>query len=230
MKTNGVIITCVVLTFCSLFFLSEVHHNLNGIEEQQELTMFWKRQAAVGQLRLAVSQSKFADFKQDVALLIPNAEIDGDTKKEDQQSLRNLASVIPHHKIKFEVSGSAETLFKKGKKLVVAHKYEEGIAVLKDLIYQFPDSYHVVEAHYLLMESYYNLKKFEDVVASVDGMVDIFPENRLTGFALLKMGALYEKENRLEDALQVYRTILSVFQDDPGLMQLADQNVKQLEL
>ena len=63
----------------------------------------------------------------------------------------------------------------------------------------------------------------------VDKMVELFPENRLTGYAMLKVGGVYEVDGRHEDAIRVYKTIIAVYKDKKLLSQ-AQKSVKGLEL
>ena len=42
-------------------------------------------------------------------------------------------------------------------------------------------------------------------------MLNLYPESELTGFALLRMGKIYEFQDRREDAIDLYQTILRSF-------------------
>lgn len=221
--------TSLVMTFVALLFLAEVRGTLNGAKENAELAEFWKSKVAREQLKKLIVKGKFADFKQDVALLLPK-EIQKRKIEEEKQKLRDLASVIPHegtHEI--TLGYSAAKMLKMGKEKVRKRLFKEGVIELKRLIDKFPDSVHVVEAHYLIIESYAQQDKNINVIEWVDKMVELFPENRLTGYALLKVGSLYELDGRHEDALRIYKTIVAVY-DDSKLLAQARVAVDQLEL
>ena len=109
------------------------------------------------------------------------------------------------------------------------HEYRKGVDDLKKLIEKFPDSVHVVEAHYLIIESYAQMEKNMNLVMWVEKMVELFPDNRMTGYALLKIGSLYELEGRHDDAIRIYRTIVSAY-DDNSLIEKAQKAVKSLDL
>ncbi len=229
MNRTVVVLTSLVLTFVALLFLAEVRGTLNGAKEHKELAKFWKKKVAREQLKKLLAMGQFADFKQDIALLIPD-KMQKTKVDAEKQKLRDLASVIPHegtHEI--TLGHSASKMLKEGKDLVVKREYKEGVDLLKRLIDKFPDSLHVVEAHYLIIEAYAQQDKNLNVLEWVDKMVELFPENRLTGYALLKAGSLYELDGRSEDAIRIYKTIVAVYRDKT-LIAKAQTAVSQLEL
>lgn len=229
MNTRVLTFTSLVMTFVALLFLSEVRGRLNGSKEHKELAEFWKSRVAREQLKKLIVKGQFADFKQDVALLIPE-KIKNNKIQSEKKKLRSLASVIPHegtHEI--TLGYSAQKLLKEGKSLIKKREFRKGIKPLKKLIRKFPDSYHMVEAHYLITEAYAQQEKNEDVIHWVDKMVELFPENSLTGYALLRVGGIYELDGRHEDAVKIYRTIVAVYQDK-NLIAQAKVAVSELEL
>lgn len=229
MNKTALMISSMIMTFVCLLFLSEVRRTLNGAKEYKELAEFWKEKVAREQLKKLLVKGQFADFKQDVALLIPE-HIKQKKLDEEKQMLRNLASVIPHegtHEI--TLGHSANKMLEEGKAFVVKREYDKGIDILKKLIDKFPDSLNIVEAHYLIMEAYFQQEKNANVIDWVDKMVELFPDNRLTGYALLKVGSLYELDGRTEDAVRIYKTIVSVY-EDKNLVSQAQKAVSVLEL
>lgn len=229
MNQRSVIFSCILMTFVGLLFLSEVRGKLNTAKEYKELAEFWKKRVAREQLKKLLVMGQFADFKQEVALLIPGV-VEKNKAEEEKQRLRDLASVIPHEKThEISLGFSAEKMLNMGKDKVVKREYQEGIQILEKLIDKFPDSHHVIEAHYLITEAYSRQDKNADVIAWVDKMIELYPENKLTGFALLKVGSVYELDGRHEDAIKVYKTIINVYKDQ-ALLTKAKTAVKGLEL
>ena len=229
MNKSAITFTSLAITFVALLFLGEVRGKLNGAKENAELAEFWKSKVAREQLKKLIVKGQFADFKQDIALLLPE-KIKNNKVKQEKQKLRDLASVIPHegtHEI--TLGYSASRLLAEGKEKVKKREYKEGILKLNKLIEKFPDSPHVVEAHYLIIESYSQQDLNNNVIEWVDKMVELFPENRLTGYALLKVGGLYEMDGRHDDAVRIYKTIVAVY-NDKKLVAQAQVAVGQLEL
>ncbi len=221
--------TCMFMTFAGLLFLGEVKGTLNGSREHKQMAEFWKSKVAREQLKKLLVQGHFADFKQDIALLIPQ-EIENRKVEEEKQQLRNLASVIPHegtHEIQLGLS--AKKMLLDGKEKVKKREFKEATQILKRLVDTYPDSYHIIEAHYLIIEAYAQQDKNANVITWVEKMVDLFPENRLTGYALLKIGGLYELDGRVEDAVRIYKTIVAVY-EDKKLVSQAQVAVSELQL
>lgn len=229
MNKNAITYSSLVMTFIGLLFLAEIRGELNTAKEHKELADFWKSRVGREQLKKLIVQGQFADFKQDVAILLPGYM---EKKKIDseKQKIRNLASVIPHegtHEI--TLGFNAQKLLEDGKRNIKKRNFRQGIKLLNKLINRFPDSYHVIEAHYLMMEAYSQQNQKLAVIEWVDKMVELFPENRLTGFAMLKVGSIYENDGRPEDAVRIYKTILAVY-DDKVLSKQAQKAVKEIQL
>ncbi|MCB0378166.1 MAG: hypothetical protein KDD33_06715 [Bdellovibrionales bacterium] len=154
MNTRPIIVTCIFISFAGLLFLSEVRARLNGAHEQEKVARFWKDRVGQEQLKKLVIMGRFADFKQEVATLIPGAFPNLKSKTEKAR-LRDLASVIPHEtQYSVSLGYSADAMLVSGKEMVKKRKYKDGVRMLQQLIDQFPDSYHVVEAHYLITEAF----------------------------------------------------------------------------
>ncbi len=229
MNKTALTFTSLIVTFVGLIFLAEVRGTLNGSKEYKDLADFWKGKVAREQLKKLIVMGQFADFKQDVALLIPD-EIQKRKVEEEKQKLRNLASVIPHEGThELTLGRSAQKLLEKGKEQVKKRDFKEGIKTLTQLVNKFPDSHHLVEAHYLIVEAFSQQEQTINVITWVDKMVELYPENRLTGYAMLKVAGIYEMDGRPEDAIRIYRTIVAVY-DDSKLISQAQVAVRELEL
>ena len=156
-----------------------------------------------------LAQSRLADYQQDVATLLPsvlNSKTADDAKS---YPLRQMASVVT------EPDGfameRASGLMEKGKELFRDHDYEKSSRIFNQVINKYPDSAHLPEAFFLRAESQYMTKDFEAAIVSIEKMVDVFPDNELTGYALLRLGNIFEAQDRLEDASDIYRALIANF-------------------
>ncbi|MES2963282.1 MAG: tetratricopeptide repeat protein [Bdellovibrionota bacterium] len=191
--------------------------------EKQLVLVERERKAAEFRQQLAAHQ--LADYQQQVATLMPEA-LNG-KGLEEGYPLRQLASVITQSdSIQIERAGS---LFEKAKKSFRERLFEESNAMLVEVITKYPDSIHVVEAHFLLAEGRYQLGELESSVETIEKMIALFPESELTGFALLRLGRVFEKQDRLEDAADIYRAVLTNFKQDEIARQ-ARVSLKQVAL
>ena len=219
--------TSIVMAFLSLLFLGEVHRHVNGSEQYEKVANFWKDQVGHEQIKRMVLLGQFAEFKQEVAYLLPESK---EIEKSQNLQLRSLASVLPVQRAeKVYMRESADTLMKSGKALIKKRGFAQGVQLLQRLLDNHPDSLHVIEAHYLIIEAYHQQGNHASVLKWTEKMVEIFPENLLTGYALLKAGQVYERDGRFSDAIDVYRTVVSVY-SDKGLVTRAQKAVKKLDL
>lgn len=219
--------TSVFMAFSSLLFLGEVHRQVNGAEQYEDVANFWKKQVGHEQIRRMVLRGQFAEFKQEVAYLLPDLK---EIEKTENVKLRDLASVLPAQRTdRIYFRESAETLIKSGKALIKKREFAKGVQLLQRLLDNHPDSLHIIEAHYLIVEAYNQQGNHASVLKWTEKMVEIFPENLLTGYALLKAGKAYERDGRFSDAIDIYRTVVSAY-SDKGLVKRAQKAVEKLDL
>jgi tetratricopeptide (TPR) repeat protein len=82
---------------------------------------------------------------------------------------------------------------------------------------------------FLLVECNFILREFENTIAYTNKMLDLYPENELTGFAMLRLGKVYEEQDRLEDAIEIYKTLLNTF-PNRGVASAARNSLRSVEL
>lgn len=187
-----------------------LHQKMSPVTRLQKQLAIVERDRKISDFRQQLAAHQLADYQQHVATLMPQA-LEG-KGLEEGYPLRQLASVITSSdSIQIERAGS---LFEKAKKSFREKLFEESNAMLVELITKYPDSVHVVEAHFLLSEGHYQLGELESSVETIEKMISLFPDSELTGFALLRLGRVFEKQDRLEDAADVYRAVLSNFKQN----------------
>lgn len=191
--------------FLALHGYVRAHFNSgNGLEKHIALLEEKKHQA---EFRQQLAQAELNDFKAQVATLLPSAI--NEKKGVEAYPLRQLASVVSKGEpIQFE---RASSLFEKAKSQFREKNYEDANVLFNEVIERFPESIYVIEAHFLLAEGYYQLREDEKAVDTIETMIALFPESELTGFALMRLGKIFEKQDRLEDAADVYRAVLFNF-------------------
>ncbi|MEQ1878059.1 MAG: tetratricopeptide repeat protein [Bdellovibrionia bacterium] len=176
-------------------------------------------------LQHALARQELREFKQQVAAVIPEIE----DEDQDAYSVRNLASIVVNpdfDKIKIE---KAATLMERGRAQFRAGNYERSNDIFNTLLVRHPDSIHVVEAYFLTADGRFREGQYEECLKTVDTMVNLFPEHELTGFALIRMGQVLTQRDRIEDAEQIYRTVLENFKG-PELTAQASQLLKEITL
>lgn len=211
---SGVMKNSVFLAFCTMIVATLLAAHIL-FEKSLDPAKIWKvKLTAVEQskrdaeLQAQVAAHQLADFKQHVATLLPSAI--KDLPYENSYPLRQLASVSAKSAKVIEIE-RASGVFEIAKSAFREQRFIEAIEGFRAVIAKYPESAHLPEAHFLLAESLYQEKDYEAAITTIESMVDAYPENELTGFALLRLGAIFEVENRLEDASEVYKAVLNNF-------------------
>ena len=86
----------------------------------------------------------------------------------------------------------------------------------------------MIEAHFLLAEGQYQLGQLDAASATIDRMVELFPESEVTGFALVRLGQIFEQRDRYDEAVQLYRTVLKSF-PYRGVAAQAEHSLREME-
>lgn len=177
-----------------------------------------EREKAQAELRASLTAHELHDFQQHVATLIPGA-VKGSPADPANYPLRRLASVVGTGRTEALQIERASGLMEKAKASFREQLFEQAAATLSEIIENYPESQHVSEAHFLLAEAQFQSQEYEASVETIEQMVKLFPESELTGFALLRLGRVFETQDRLEDAADVYRAVLNNFKDERLLNQ-----------
>lgn len=225
MRNSWFLVYILILLSSLLAFHGELREQFSPSKNLQKQIAHLQEQKRQADLRSQLALDQLNDFKSQVAVLIPSAleQKTGDAG----YPLRQLASVVAKgDQLKIERASSA---FEKAKGEFREKHFEDTSVLLEDLITRHPDSVHVVEAHFLLAESQYQMGENEKAVGTIETMISLFPESELTGFSLLRLGKIFEKEERLEDAADIYRAILTNFKQ-PEISTQASLALKSVAL
>lgn len=161
-------------------------------------------------LRAMVDQSQMESFRQEVAAALPPA-LKGVAEIGRDYPLRNLASVTMQGKNPKLQAFVAASLFETGRVLFRKGEYERANRIMEKMIDRYSYATQVVEAHFLLAEGQFQLGQLDAASTTIDRMVELFPESELTGFALVRLGQIFENRERYDEAVQLYRTVLKSF-------------------
>lgn len=224
----------VFLAYCLILggLFTHVHlyarYKFSGIEQARARIDELQRDVERERFRAELASHELADYRGHVATLLPGALRDS-KDNETRYRLRDLASVVQAQDGDRLALERATGVFEKAKERFRSGAFEESAELFVRLIENFPESRHVPEAHFLLAESRFQAKEYDLCLATIESMMALFPESELTGFALLRLGKIYEYQDRLEDAVEVYRAVLSSYRDQPLLTQ-ARLSLKAVEL
>jgi len=162
------------------------------------------------EVRRLVEHHQMEKFRQEVAAALPPA-LKHVAEGAKDYPLRNLASVTMRGQSGKLEDLVATSLFETGKGLFRKGEFERSNRMMQKLIDDYSYSTQVIEAHFLLAEGQYKSGNLESASATIDKMVELFPDSELTGFALLRLGQIFEQRDRYDEAVQLYRTVLRTF-------------------
>jgi TolA-binding protein len=226
MKTPVYVSFCLFIVAVLVSLHALVRGNDGTADKLKSQMAVLERERQSSDLRAQLLASEIADYQSRVAVLMPDALKAGDL--ESNYPLRQLASVAG---ASGDILGieRASGLFEKAKLTFREKDFEGANELLTSLVSKFPESSHVAEAHFLLAESRFQLKEYAESASEIERMIEAYPENELTGFALLRLGRIFEIQDRPEDAGDIYRSILANFKQ-PLLTKQAKTSLQAVAL
>lgn len=177
-------------------------------------------------LKTALAKSQLKDLEQDVAKLLPTEQLHAYRK--DEYRLKQMTSSlrVPASEEGVDLSS---VLMEKGKSLLKKNDYEKATRVFQELLVKFPTSSQVVEAHFLLGESYFQLEKYDECLDVAYDMMNHYPQNEMTGYLMLRNAQILAQKRRNVEAGELYRVIIRQFQTSEMLKQQAQKMLQGVE-
>jgi TolA-binding protein len=103
-----------------------------------------------------------------------------------------------------ESSWRCDARFGEGDALTELGQYDNALLVFDNLVKEFPDCYLFCEAQGRKGDCQFTLSRYDDAMASYRRALDCAPDPAMRNQALFKIGQSYEKQGKIEDALQFY--------------------------
>lgn len=207
-----------------LFFIQGVYltfrNQLDGRAELEFKVANLEKELEREKAKTEIAYYELDSFKQKVAMTLP--------KDIPQQaySVRNIASIVTETK---PLDIKARLQFGQIKKFYLDGKYDKAAVQLREFVETFPESPSVLEAYYLLVMSYYKSSQFDNAIATVDILVDQFPDSEMTGLSLLVMGDIMKENERYDEAKQIFLTVKKNF-PYPELQKRAAIKIEETQL
>ena len=187
-----------------------------------------KHEVEQDKFRHQLTKFEFEDFRQHTATLLP-AAIKQKGPGEKSYPLRTLASVTQKSDGSNFTVLKAKRTFEKGKDAFRRKSFESALGFFEEVVEEHPYSAHVLEALFLQVESNFQLRKYAQASRVLDKMVEAYPAHELTGYAMLRVGKIYEFQDRHDDAIRIYETVLKSF-PDRNLSSVARESLRSVEL
>ncbi|WP_413581467.1 tetratricopeptide repeat protein [Bdellovibrio sp. HCB288] len=202
------VVFCLCLTIGIVAVYGVLVGHFNGHQKYEIQISALNKKIEQEQFDNSLLTYQLKDFQQAVAQALP-----GDKTLQAKYELNNLAAAVrtPASESKVDLS---PVVYERAKKYFNQKNYDKAISEFNGLLEKYPLSSHGVEAHFFIAESYFLKKDFRSSLAQIDDMVTQYPESDLTGFILLRMGQISEYNNQVDEAAEVYNTVLKNFKNE----------------
>ena len=210
MKMPSSVYASLLMTICACFALWRGEQEFSYDKELQSKVSLLSKKVMQEKLKSELVLARLYNFKQEVALLM------GDKKSlPSDAGLRDLASVIPHRiQESKDVSMASKVIFESGKEAFLKGEYDKAIEKFLGTVSQYPDSSAQLEASYYLVRSFYITGNKQEALSWSEKMLKLFPDSLWTAKSMIVMAHIYSDQNRKNDALDVYQTVLNSFKED----------------
>lgn len=202
------VVFCLCLTIGIVAVYGVLIGHFNGHQKYEIQISALNEKIEKEQFNNSLLSYQLKDFQQTVAQTLPDNKT-----LQAKFEVSNLASAVrsPASESAIDLS---PVLFERAKKYFTQQSYDKAIKEFNNLLDKYPLSSHGVEAHFFIAESYFLKKDFRNSLATIDDMVTQYPDNDLTGFILLRMGQISEINNQVDEASEVYNTVLKNFKNE----------------
>lgn len=210
MQVTGFLSLILTLTVIWMQIYARSREIFNGVSEYKSEISRLKAAQENENLEFAMQREQFIEFRQSVAALMPGVLREKGLDKEGYP-FRSLASTIARSESEQVRTAIAKTLFERGKLHFRNEEFEKASRVFRQVIDRYGFSPYVAESYFLLTESQFKLNQLEECITVVQQMVELFPQHELTGFAMVRLGRIYEIQKRNDEAIDIYKTVLRSF-------------------
>lgn len=210
MNTNIFVVFTLTLTLGLSYFYTELREFYSPTKGLTREVRALENKISEEKFKHQLTSYEFEDFRNYVATILPKAIED---KHSDEKSypLRSLASVVQkqtNEKLNVE---KAHLIFEEAKRMFRTEKYEIASKSLTVLVKNHPYSAHLPEAMFLLVESHFQMHEYDRCVYWANQMIELYPENELTGYSMIRLGKIFEHQDRHEEAMDLYKTVIKSF-------------------
>ncbi len=178
-------------------------------------------------LKTALVQNQLRDIEQDIAKVLPTDRLRITNSVEYR--LKQMASSLRLPASDESVDLSA-VLMEKGKSELKQDRYEKAARVFQEVIQKYPVSTQVVEAHFLLGESFFQSGKYDECLDVVYDMMNHFPQNEMTGYLMLRNAQILASRKRAAEAAELYRVVIRQFPSSEALRKQAEKLLRGVEV
>lgn len=206
----------------------KMREHFNGPHRFEKQIALLKEENEVEAVQRRLAEHKLLEFQMEVAAVLPGF-LKGKEDKAEGYPMRGLASVVSKGQNETLQTQLAKMKFAQAKEKFRKHEFSKAVELFQEFVSRYSYSSHLTEAYFLMAESQFQLQEFDACTKTVEHMLQVFPESELTGYALLRLGKIYEYRDRPEEAAELYKTVLRSF-PHRGLASQAKLSLGAVEL
>ncbi len=225
MKTNVLVTFALTWTLAVTLFYSRLREHFSPVHTLQSQIEALQNRVREERFQRLLLSYQFADFRTEVATVLPGA-IKKAGPGEKGYPLRTLASVVQepsNDQLGFQ---TAHSVFQDGIREYNKGHYEQANDIFQALIQNHPYSDDVPKAMFLIVNGSFNIGENDQAIDYANQMLSLYPDNELTGYALIRIAKIYEDQGRHQDAANLYQTVMKSF-SNPSLVMLAENKFRQ---
>ena len=183
-----------------------------------------QREKESAKLQLLIARESNSAFQQHVALNLPQGK-----NLQKNYPARQIASIVTDKTLRQLNLHSTAQMYESGRAEFEKKAYQKSNEIFKRVVEDYPDSLNIVESYFLLVEGLYQVQQYEACAEFAERMMTLYPENDMTGYALLRLGAVYQIRDRLEDAAEIYSLVVKNYHD-PNVLSQAKALIYEIKL
>lgn len=230
MKKIATLWACIVVLVgvVALYYETKDYFQASRLQKVEAQTDSFKKATLLANRKLLVMKEEELRFKNYIASMQPEIIKNYKGLDEELYVSRSLASAYGDQKMLSISVGVEDRALENAKNLFRDKKYLEAIEKFKAFEDRYSQHPKIAEVMFLKAESYFLVKDYENALSSSLSLLEVFPENDLTGFILLRVAETYEGRQENLKAREVYDSISSGF-ENKTLKMLASQRRNQLD-
>ncbi len=198
----------------------------DGVELEKKKVASLERKLHSEDRKVAKLESRFSEFKE--ALVLAGVKLDQKTPWNDEK--RAIASVMADPAFKSQsLWPNGHVSFEHAKKVFISSDYRRSAELFEEFLQKYPDHPSLPEASYFLAESYYQLGNNEGALRALNLLITHFPETESACLGMVRLGKIFEKQERVEDAEEIYQMAQPLYPKSK-CAELASRSIQGLNL
>lgn len=138
------------------------------------------------------------------------------------------AGATPSTRAAVEASPAERKAYQTALKSLKDGRYAEALDGFRTYLGEYPQGRYAPSAQYLIGETYYVTRRFDDAITEYDRVLERYPDSRKVADALLKIGFIHFERKRWKPAREALERVVSDYPDSTAAS-LAKRRLEQIK-